>query len=220
MCTWVSKQKTVLYVVEMIYAEIYNLWYLSHKKVDIILFWSMLFFAFLKRKEIFFICVRKVQQLLPVTLKLYSDFSVELERRKLLVQKYENYLKCKWFEISFFFYILKQGYMKLINKIYARFVNILANMCLTYSLNETVFIHAILDWISHAFVSVSRMAFHHYVHAILIMHGYSLCKLKTMQSRSFAVSVLPVVLVYIRLFWIKYNIVIAKFSQILADIFM
>lgn len=202
----------------MINAEIYNFWYLSHKKVDIILFWSMLFFAFLKRKEIFFICVRKVQQLLPETLKLYSDFSVELERRKLLVQKYENYLKCKWFEISFFFYILKQGYMKLINKIYARFVNILANMCLTYSLNETVFIHAILDWISHAFVSVSRMAFHHYVHAILI--GFSLCKLKTMQSRSFAVSVLPVVLVYIRLFWIKYNIVIAKFSQILADIFM
>lgn len=177
---------------------------------------------FLEGKRSFFICVcvRKVQQLLPVTLKLYSDFSVELERRKLLVQKYENYLKCKWFEISFFFYILKQGYMKLINKIYACFVQILANMCLTYSLNETVFIHAILDWISHAFVSVSRMAFHHYVHAILIMHGYSLCKLKTMQSRSFAVSVLPVVLVYIRLFWIKYNIVIAKFSQILADIFM
>lgn len=177
---------------------------------------------FLEGKRSFFICVcvRKVQQLLPVTLKLYSDFSVELERRKLLVQKYENYLKCKWFEISFFFNILKQGYMKLINKIYARFVNILANMCLTYSLNETVFIHAILDWISHAFVSVSRMAFHHYVHAILIMHGYSLCKLKTMQSRSFAVSVLSVVLVYIRLFWIKYNIVIAKFSQILADIFM
>lgn len=116
----------------MINAEIYNFWYLSHKKVDIILFWSMLFFAFLKRKEIFFICVRKVQQLLPVTLKLYSDFSVELERRKLLVQKYENYLKCKWFEISFFFYILKQGYMKLINKIYACFVHILANMCLTY----------------------------------------------------------------------------------------
>lgn len=140
----------------MINAEIYNFWYSSHKKVDIILFWSMLFFTFLKRKEIFFICVRKVQQLLPVTLKLYSDFSVELERRKLLVQKYENYLKCKWFEISFFFYILKEGYMKLINKIYARFVNILANMCLTYSLNETVFIHAILDWISHAFVSVSR----------------------------------------------------------------
>lgn len=179
---------------------------------------------FLEGKRSFFICVcvRKVQQLLPVTLKLYSDFSVELERRKLLVQKYENYLKCKWFEISFFFYILKQGYMKLINKIYARFVNILANMCLTYtgSLNETVFIHAILDWISHAFVSVSRMAVHHYVHAILIMHGYSLCKLKTMQSHSFAVSVLSVVLVYIRLFWIKYIIVIAKFSQILADISM
>lgn len=109
--------------------------------------------------------------------------------------------------MKFLFYILKQGYMKLINKlpVFACFVHILANMCLTYSLNETVFIHAILDWISHAFVSVSRMAFHHYVHAILIMHGYSLCKLKTMQSRSFAVSVLPVVLVYIRLFWIKYN---------------
>lgn len=79
----------------------------------------MLFFAFLKRKEIFLICVRKVQQLLPVTLKLYSDFSVELERRKLLVQKYENYL------------FWKQGYMKLINKLYACFVHILANMCLT-----------------------------------------------------------------------------------------
>lgn len=205
----------------MINAEIYNFWYSSHKKVDIILFWSMLFFTFLKRKEIFFICVRKVQQLLPVTLNLYSDFSVELERRKLLVQKYENYLKYKWFEISFFFYTLYfETKIYEINKLFACFVNILANMCLTYSLNETVFIHAILDWISHAFVSVSRMAFHHYVHAILIMHGYSLCKLKTMQSRSFAVSVLPVVLVYIRLFWIKYNIVIAKFSQILADIFM
>lgn len=116
----------------MINAEIYNFWYLSHKKVDIILFRSMLFFAFLKRKEIFFICVRKMQQLLLVTFKLYSDFSVELERRKLLVQKYENYLKCKWFEISFFFYILKQGYMKLINKLFACFVKILANMCLTY----------------------------------------------------------------------------------------
>lgn len=158
MCTWVSKQKTVLYVVEMTYAEIYNLWYLSHKKVDIILFDQCYFLLFLEGKRSFFICVcvRKKQQLLPVTLKLYSDFSVELERRKLLVQKYENYLKCKWFEISFFFYILKQGYMKLINKLYACFVNILANMCLTYSLNETVFIHAILDWISHAFVSVSR----------------------------------------------------------------
>lgn len=91
------------------------------------------YFKGIQFRSIFFICVRKVQQLLPVTLKLYSDFSVELERRKLLVQKYENYLKCKWFEISFFFlYILKQGYLKLINKLYACFVHILANMCLTY----------------------------------------------------------------------------------------
>lgn len=113
-----------------------------------------------------------------------------------------------------FFYILKQGYMKLINKIYACFVQILANMCLTYSLNETVFIqctcHFGLNLACFCFC-IKKMAFHHYVHAILI--GFSLCKLKTMQSHSFAVSVLPVVLIYIRLFWIKYNIVIAKFSQ-------
>lgn len=54
-------------------------------KVDVILFDQCYFVAFLKRKEISFICVRKVQQLLPVTLKLYLDFSVELEMRKLLV---------------------------------------------------------------------------------------------------------------------------------------